>query len=278
MFSKKTVFSAGAVGLVILITLVFSFHFVRKSSLRDVAGRTALTIVAPVQDVFSTAVGFVDDIWRHYFYLASAARENAILRKSLVEAVGQIDACREIVISNARLRDYVGLKNDNPHEMVAAEVIARDPSPWYQTLIIDKGTSSRVKKGCPVILPDGIVGHVLTASSGYAKVLLLNDRNCAVDAIVQRTRTRGVVEGTSGARCALNYLPRQEDIQAGDTIITSGFDGIFPRGLSIGYVSKVIRRNTGLFQEIEVVPFVDFDRIEEVMVIVNMQSHDIEVN
>jgi rod shape-determining protein MreC len=98
-----------------------------------------------------------------------------------------------------------------------------------------------------------------------------------VDALVQRTRTRGVVEGTSAARCVLNYLPRQEDVRAGDTIISSGFDGIFPKGLSIGYVSKIIRRNTGLFQEIEVVPFVDFNRIEEVMVIINLKSHDIEI-
>lgn len=278
MFSKKTVVSAGVIGLVILITLVFSFHYIRKTSFMDAAARAALVIVAPVQNIFATTIGFADDIWKHYFFLVSVSRENDALRKSLAEAVAQNDACREIVIANERLREYAGLVNESPYQTVAAEVIAMDPSPWYRTLIINKGSDSGVSKGCPVILPGGIVGHVLTASSGYARVLLLIDRNCSVDALVQRTRARGVVEGTSDARCMLNYMPRQEDVRAGDTIISSGFDGIFPKGLSIGYVSKIIRRNTGLFQEIEMVPFVDFDRIEEVMIIINLQSHDVEVN
>jgi rod shape-determining protein MreC len=277
MFSKKTVVSAGVIALIILITLVFSFHYLRRTSFMDAAGRAALSIVAPVQNIFATTIGLFDDIWKHYFFLVSVSRENDALRKSLAEAVGQVDACREILIANERLREYVGLLDESDHQAVAASVIARDPSPWYRTLIINKGCDSGVVKGCPVVLPDGVVGHVLTASSGYAMVLLLIDRNCAVDALVQRTRTRGVVEGTSAARCVLNYLPRQEDVRAGDTIISSGFDGIFPKGLSIGYVSKIIRRNTGLFQEIEVVPFVDFNRIEEVMVIINLKSHDIEI-
>ena len=276
MFSKKIVLSAGAVGLVILITIGFSFYFLRKTTFMDAAASAALSVVAPVQNIFTTTTGFIDDIWQHYFYLASASRENEALRKRLAEAVGQIDACREAIVANARLREYTGLMDDSAYQMVAAEVIARDPSPWYHTLIINKGSNSGVAKGCPVILPDGIVGHVLTASSGYARVLLLIDRNCAVDALVQRTRTRGVVEGTSETRCLLNYLPRQEDVRVGDTVISSGLDGIFPKGLSIGYVSKIIRRNTGLFQEIEVNPFVDFDRIEEVLVITDMKSPDIE--
>ncbi len=277
MFSKKIVFSAGVIGLVILITLGFSFYLLRKTTVMDAAARATLSVVAPVQNIFTTTTGFIDGIWQHYFYLASASRENEALRKRLAEAFGQIDACREAIIANTRLREYVGLMDDSAHQMVAAEVVARDPSPWYHTLIINKGADSGVKKGAPVILPDGIVGHVLTASSGYARVLLLIDRNCAVDALIQRTRNRGVVEGTSEARCLLNYLRRQEDVQVGDTIISSGLDGIFPKGLSIGYVSKIIRRNSGLFQKIEVDPFVDFDRIEEVLVITNMKSPDIEV-
>ena len=276
MFSKKIVLSAGAIGLVILITFVFTFYFLRKTTFMDAAARAALSLVAPVQSIFTSTTGFIDDIWKHYFFLVSVSHDNDVLRQRLADAVGQIDACREAIIANARLREYVGLMDENAHQMVAAEIVAKDPSPWYHTVTINKGVDSGVCKGCPVILPDGIVGHVLTASSGYARVLLLIDRNCAVDALVQRTRTRGVVEGTSEARCLLNYLPRQEDVQVGDAIISSGLDGIFPKGLSIGYVSKIIRRNTGLFQEIEVDPFVDFDRIEEVLVITDMKSPDLE--
>jgi rod shape-determining protein MreC len=277
MFSKKIVLSAGAVGLVFLITLGFSFYFLRKTTFLDAAASAALSVVAPVQNIFTTTTGFIDGVWQHYFYLMSASRENEALRERLAEAFGQIDACREAIVANARLREYIGLMDGSTYQMIAAEVIARDPSPWHHTLIINKGSNSGVAKGCPVILPDGVVGHVLTVSSEYARVLLLIDRNCAVDALVQRTRTRGVVEGTTEARCRLNYLPRQEDVRVGDIIVSSGLDGIFPKGLSIGYVSKIIRRNTGLFQEIEVDPFVDFDRIEEVLVITNMKSPDIEV-
>ena len=156
MFSKKIVLSAGAIGLVILITFVFTFYFLRKTTFMDAAARAALSLVAPVQSIFTSTTGFIDDIWKHYFFLVSVSHDNDVLRQRLADAVGQIDACREAIIANARLREYVGLMDENAHQMVAAEIVAKDPSPWYHTVTINKGVDSGVCKGCPVILPDGI--------------------------------------------------------------------------------------------------------------------------
>ena len=118
-----------------------------------------------------------------------------------------------------------------------------------------------------VISPEGVVGQILKASPDYATVLLVTDYNSAIDAIVQRTRAKGIVEGKEGNRCQLKYLLRTEDVEPGDIVITSGLDGKFPKGLMIGEIQKVDKRHLGVFQYAELIPKVDLDRLEEVLVI-----------
>jgi rod shape-determining protein MreC len=152
--------------------------------------------------------------------------------------------------------------------MIAAEVVAYSPSAWFRTIVINKGQRDGVKKGFPVVTLEGVVGRVMRISSSSSVVLLVLDRNSSVDCLVQRNRIRGIVEGEGGGRCYLRYVPRTEDIQVGDHIITSGLGGIFPKGLSMGEVVRVEKKEYGLFQEIEVMPSADLSRLEEVMVIV----------
>jgi rod shape-determining protein MreC len=111
----------------------------------------------------------------------------------------------------------------------------------------------------------GVVGRVFFTSDRVSRVLLINDHNSALDAIVQRTRARGIVEGTVAAGCGLKFVKRTEDLQPGDVIVTSGVDGIFPRGLPVGVITTVDKRGQGLFQYAAVRPFVDFGRLEEVL-------------
>ncbi|MBW2365959.1 MAG: rod shape-determining protein MreC [Deltaproteobacteria bacterium] len=134
--------------------------------------------------------------------------------------------------------------------------------------------SDGLKKGLPVIIPEGIAGHITEVTSHYAKVLLIFDQNSAVDAFVQRTRARGIVKGETTGRCVLKYVLQKHDIRVGDTVVSSGWDGVFPKGLRIGYVSKVVKRTSGIFQEIKVTPYVDFDNLEEVLVILNPPDYD----
>ena len=232
MFSKKTIVIVGAVILIALNVIVFSFHLLLKSPLVNAAPRAALFFISPIQNIIHSTFNFSENLWTHYFNLISVAKQNDELRKKLEISVQQNSYCKELEISNERLRGYLGLKDQTPFHLIAAEVIAKDPSPWYQTVTINRGESSGVVEDCPVIISQGIVGHVLTSSPESAKVLLIIDRNSSVDALVQRTRARGIVEGLNNNICKFNYVLRQLDIEVGDTIVSSGYDGIYPKGLS----------------------------------------------
>ncbi|MGM0452055.1 MAG: rod shape-determining protein MreC [Thermodesulfobacteriota bacterium] len=269
MFSKKTMVVAGAIILIVLNGIVFSFNYIRKPAFQSAATQTVLFFVAPFQETVSQTIGFADSVWTNYFNLVSAARENADLRMQLARARQKLHACKETAAENTRLKRFVDFKSNTDFSMVAAEVVAKDPSPWYRTVIVNKGATDGIETGQPVVVPDGIVGQVTAVSNEYAKVLLLVDRNSAVDALIQRTRARGLVRGLSERMCKFEYALRKLDIDVGDTVITSGFDAIYPKGLRIGRVTKVLRRNSGIFQEIEITPFVDFHKLEEVMIILN---------
>jgi rod shape-determining protein MreC len=116
-------------------------------------------------------------------------------------------------------------------------------------------------------VPEGVAGQVTDTSAQYAKVMLIIDRNSAVDAFVQRTRARGIIKGESTSSCVFQYALRKDEVRVGDKIVASGLDGVFPKGMPIGEVSGVVRRAAGIFQEVTVTPHVDFEKLEEVLVI-----------
>jgi len=237
-------------------------------------GRLSLFIMAPFQDAVSNSLNFLKNIWNNYFSLVAAAEENRSLKKALNEAEARNNFCYEAELSNIRLRHLFDFKKTLTDEVIAAEVIGKDPSAWFQTIIIDKGSADGVLKGLPVVASEGIVGQVTDAAVHYSKVLLITDGNSAVDALVQRTRARGLVQGYRSGLCTLKYVLRKDDVTSQDIIVTSGLDGVFPKGLRVGYVSKVIRRNSGIFQEVDVTPYTDFEKIEEVLVILNKTGSD----
>jgi len=269
MFSKKSMVVAGALVLIALNGLVFSLDIIRKSSVYEAAARAAIFFVAPVQETLHSAVGFVDEVWTHYFYLVSVGYENDELKTQLEQVRQKNYQCRELALANERLRKLVRLKQKSPYEFLAAEVIARDPSPWYRTIVINKGRNAGIRSSDPVLTSRGIVGHVLRAAAEYATVVLIIDRNSAADAMIQRSRTRGIARGEGNGKCQFDYTLRKKEVKINDIVMSSGFDGIYPKGFRIGYVSKVVRRNAGLFQHIEITPFVDFKTLEEVMVLLN---------
>ena len=158
--------------------------------------------------------------------------------------------------------------------MIAAQVVGKDPSPWSKTVIVDKGTRDDVREGAPVVIPEGIVGVVVEAAGNYAKVMLLIDPNSAVDALVQETRARGIVKGGGADYCMFDYVLRKHAISVGDTVVSSGLDGVFPKGLRVGRISEIVRQNAGIFQKVSVTPYVDFDILEEVFVITHAVTED----
>lgn len=265
MFSKKMILIVG-LALLIVANVVILFIFSSRFSSYGI-GRFALFVVAPIQDSVSETLQLGKDVWRHYFALVATARENERLRKELQTAIARNSQWQEIELSNQRLRGLLEFKSSMSNASIAAEVIGRDPSPWYRTVIINKGASSGLRKGLPVVVPEGIIGQVTDLSAGYAKVMLIIDRNSAVDALVQRSRARGIIKGAATSRCIFEYVLRKDEVAVGDEIVTSGLDGVFPKGFPIGKVTGVIKRTSDIFQEVIVSPYADFEKLEEVLVV-----------
>jgi rod shape-determining protein MreC len=232
----------------------------------DRLARFFLEVMAPFQRGTAAVAGTITGSWRGLTELVRARRENATLRLRTRGLEQQLDRLTEVELENARLRKLLEFRETLQGDLLTARVIGWDATGLARTLIVDRGEADGVVKGAAALAPEGIVGHVFLASSHTARVLLVSDHNSGVDALVQRTRARGIVQGTLDAGCALKYVKRTEDVQVGDTLVTSGLDGIFPKGLPIGRVTAIDKRGKGLFQSAEVAPRVDVDSLEEVLV------------
>ena len=267
MFSKRFILVIVAV-FIILGNLVFLAVGSQDGVAVSRFERLTIAMVAPFQMLVSRTVDAVQDVWSVYIASISAAKENKILKKALAQATADQNHYRELLLENERLRKFIHFKETESRIMVAAMVIARDPSPWFSTMMIDKGADDGLLKGLPVVAAEGIVGQVVAVSSRYSRVLLITDRNSSVDALVQNTRARGIVQGDNTDTCFFDYALRKELVTIGDHIVASGLDQVFPKGLSIGTVVEVKKENSALFQHVKVKTSVDFNTLEEVLVFV----------
>ncbi|MCP4689459.1 MAG: rod shape-determining protein MreC [Desulfobacterales bacterium] len=267
MFSKKMVMIIGVVFLIAVNMVVIFVTSTRQAT--SESGGVAISLIAPFQAAVTNSIGFVKDTWRHYFYLVTVSRENDHLKTKLSLANEKNDRLNEVVRSNFRLRKLLNFQETIASETLAAEVIGKDPSLWYKTIGIDKGAEDGVRMGLPVVTPEGVVGQVIQVSDSYAKVMLIINYISGVDVLVQRTRARGIIKGSAEKGCRLEYVLRKHDVRTDDVIISSGLDGVFPKGQRVGRVSAVLKRKAGVFQEITVIPYVDFEKLEEVLVVTN---------
>jgi rod shape-determining protein MreC len=227
-----------------------------------------LRVLSPWQRAFHWIVDSISSVFKNYIFLVNLKEENRRLQEEVRRLKRENDGLRESAYAVERLRRLLLLKEQVSLPLISAEVIAYSPSALLRTIVINKGERDGVRKGVPVVTWEGVIGRVMRIAPRSAVVLLLIDRNSSVDCMVQRTRTRGILEGEGGDRCYLRYVPRLEDIEVGDHIISSGLQGVFPAGLSMGTVSRIEKKEYGLFQEIEVIPSVHLSRLEEIMVIV----------
>jgi rod shape-determining protein MreC len=223
-------------------------------------------ITSPVQKAVWGVIGGISSVWRGYFYLVGLEKENQALKKELQELKLQVNRYREADLANKRLRALLNFKKSIATPLLPAQLVAFDPSGWFQTILIDKGRNDGVLQDMAVVSAEGLVGRVIGVSKHHAKVLLILDGNSAVDAYIQRSRARGVLVGLGRELCLLKYVHRNEDVQVGDQVISSGMGGVFPKGLLVGTVKEVVRGSSGLFQRVE--PGVNFGRLEEVLVVI----------
>lgn len=253
-------------GSLLLISLLLLSAGARARRHIDPVAGVLLEGMRPLQRVLATGVDAVAQLWRSYVALVGVKQENQRLHRRILELEQQAVRLAEVEETDKRLGDLLNFRSSLEGNLQAAQIIGRDPFPWFSTMTIDRGESDGVHKTMAVLSPFGVVGQVMATSAHSARVLLLTDHNSGIDAIVQRSRARGIVEGALDGGCLMKYLKRGEDVEVGDRIVTSGLDGIFPKGIIVGEVTHVTRGTRGLLQVAEVRPSVPLDRLEEVLV------------
>ena len=229
-------------------------------------------VSSPFQKTIQSTVKGVKTLWGNYIFLVNLKKENTVLNKTINALKEENLRLREAAIANMRLRKLLLFKEEFRGSMVSAEVISEDPSSWFKTVILDKGSKDGIEKKMAVVTSEGMIGRVIEVSRSVSKVLLSTDHRSAIDVMVQRTRAKGILEGRVNQTCQLKYVSRADDVRMGDDIISSGLGGMFPKGLLLGRVSKIKREGSGLFQYVEVTPSVDFAKLEEVFIVVGDKS------
>ena len=230
-------------------------------------GAVLMWIMRPLQIAAQGTVSWITGLREDYDTLAGFRSENERLRKRIQNLEIERQKLLEAQATNNQLKGLLDFRGQLPGGAVTASIIANSATSWFKSCMLDKGSADGVRKGMAVVTPLGVVGQVVAVTPRTAKVLLLTDPNSGIDVLVQRTRARGIVSGSLENGMLLKYVKRSEDIQEGDRLITSGIDGVFPKGMMVGTVIKVSKQHIGLFQSIEVLPAVQSARLEEVLVV-----------
>jgi rod shape-determining protein MreC len=223
--------------------------------------------VHPLQRAAMASWGAASGIWSDYIALIGVKADNAALREALVVAEAENNRLREELSLAGRLKDILAYRDAAPFDSMASVIVGLNFDGWTRTAVIDKGADDGVRKDSAALSPSGVVGRVIEVNGRTSRVLLTTDMRSNIDVIVERTRVKGVAEGTGSDGLTLKYVRQVDDVQVGDAIITSGLSGIFPKGLPVGEVSKIEKGRDNFFKHIEVRPEVDFARIEEVLVV-----------
>ena len=250
----------------LLVFTVLSLSLKRSPALRKVQG-LVVAMTAPGLEGLEYVGRSAKQLWLGYFYLVGVRRQNAELQRQLEEYKQRGVHFQEAEQALTRLEGLLDLKRQVALPVIGARVIAYDPTLWSRSAIINQGKAQGVKEGLPVLAPQGIVGRVVEVYPEYSKVMLIVDRKSSADAMVQRTRVRGMLKGKGGNRGSLEFVPKSADVQVGDLVLASGLVGLYPKGLVFGKVTAANKKNPGVFQEIEVTPSVDLSALEEVLVV-----------
>ncbi len=225
-----------------------------------------IEVVAPVQRVVSVPATSVRDVINNYVDLVYVADENVKLKARVAELEEINLQYREALVASGHLDRIAAMREDFEVPMLPARVVGLDISLWFRSVVVDRGEEHGIAAGNPIVTNNGVAGLVTAASGHAAKAMLLLDRQSAVDGVVQRSRTRGVVRGTGSDSLEFEFVARDGDVQDGDVIITSGLDAIYPKGLRIGEVREIRERGGDLIQTAVLTPAVDFERLEQVFV------------
>jgi rod shape-determining protein MreC len=227
---------------------------------------TVFGAFAEVQRASGAAVEGTRGVWNSYVALRGVREENVALAASVRDLAVALQRERALAGESRQLRQLLELRDRTSLPTRAADIVGSSPTADFRTLTINLGTGDGVSADMAVVAPAGAVGRVVTPSRHAAKVQLLVDRNAAVAVMIARSRVQGIAMGSGENLLRLEYIPGSADLVSGDEVVTSGIDGIYPPGFSVGRV-EAIERLGGTFRSIRVRPAVDFSTLEQVLVV-----------
>jgi rod shape-determining protein MreC len=265
LISRKFV---GTVIIVLCLGIVVTAKFPIGKKIRGVC----IQGFRPVLSVSSTALSFVKNLKADIRINKTLRQENIFLNQQIKRLERKIVELKEYELENKRLKLLLNLKDKIEYDTIPAQVIGRDLSGWSQLIIIDKGTRDGLKENMPVVSGQGVVGKIIEVGLLSSKVQLLIDRQSRIGGIMQKSRLVGVIEGMGKNYLVINYLPRNESVLVNDLVLSSGLGLIFEKGLVIGSVQAVYEEKYSLYKYAIVQPAVEFDRLEEVIVILKSKE------
>jgi rod shape-determining protein MreC len=235
----------------------------------------AVGTIAPLEKALAWVQTSSSDLWHNYFYLRGVRAENRSLKAQLERM--SLDQARmsQDADQARRLQALLSFKEQFISQTMAAQVIGASGSELSRSVYIDKGEKDHIKTDMAVITADGIVGKVLRVYRSTSQVLLINDQTSGVGALLDKTRLQGILRGTSAGEAVLEKVMSDETVPAGELVLTSGGDGVFPKGLLVGRVTKVSAGND-LFLNIHVRPAADLSKLEEVLVVTKIDERQTE--
>ena len=233
----------------------------------------ALGAITPFERGLVWVQNSTGNVWHNYFYLRGVRAENRQLKEQIEQMRLEQVRLTEDAAQARRLQTLLAFKEQFISKTVAAQVIGTSGSDLSRIVTIDKGESAGIKRDMAVITANGIVGKVLFVSPNLAQVLLISDQSSGVGAILDKSRLQGVLRGTANGEVALERVMSDEQVQPGETVLTSGGDQIFPKGLPVGTVTRV-GKGKDLFLSINIKPAANLSRLEEVLVLTEKQERE----
>jgi rod shape-determining protein MreC len=231
--------------------------------------------ISPLEKVLVRVQTSTGNIWHNYFYLRGVRAENRALKQEIERMRLEQVRLTQDADQAHRLQLLLGFRQQFISQTLAAQVIGSSGSEQSRAVYIDKGENARLRPDMAVITPDGIVGKVLYVYPSTSLVLLINDQSSGVGAILEKTRTQGILRGTPTGEVALERVVSDETVNVGALVLTSGGDRIFPKGLVVGRVAKVSHGNDS-FLTIRVKPGANLARLEEVLVVTKIDERQSE--
>jgi rod shape-determining protein MreC len=259
-------------GILLLTNLVIMAVDARDGATRQRMLRVWIqALVSPAQSISSGASGASTNFFRQIVNFRSTADENEKLKQKLADAELELRKARQAAAENEQLKGLLNLKEQTGFDRVPARVIARDSSIWFNTITIDRGSSSGIALNMPVVTAGGIVGRVIALSPWTAQVMMITDEKAAAGAIVGQLGGSGALGSVRGlgntGLIEMRYVSGLQKVEVGDYILTTGQDGIYPPGLSVGEVVQVKSGTATQPHQILIKPGARLDQLGEVAVL-----------